>query len=758
MQSAQDWSVGTDTVNDAWIFDAGTKDRASLIVVFKEISGQSVAELYDDENGDGQVSYHLEGTQLRIDETPYWTLQVIALGGWLTSTGSPNLNVQAALDKYLVIGFSTEALAKQYMPHDGKPDIVFEMHDVDANGQAEDFIYRVVANFPKSLGVVRSMLYVNVAGSPSLRPDTSLFWPFLDFKPSPNTATWRFFERTPTVIMDWQEARIVNFELPGYPVEEGYFVKTAQLIRPGEVNNVDIEMPHAYYDLAQNRDRYPELNIRFFTDYLLQDTTTRWQEIRYSWNQFHPGTLIWDYKLGLMADYPVNDLVKFPAFTLKMIPYEQLPYWVTEREWKLTTFVANEGGNQSSSEGIYAWSPWSGADPTSPSNPSKEALSDSIAYLTGSSSIPPYKYFADIWEGYRGEYNFSSPAKPELYFSPIDRRLHLKSIDHGLLNLGDARFVAYENDDQDGYIEQWRYFEDDVLRRQLYYIYSYLLYTDGMEVRLKRTDLPQAVFETLPPRTHAEWQKLGQRLPNPDLNVRPDDFKSMLTQISGSEWSVTVSSLSGFRLTPNGFRFVLDLRPGFKAEGSGGPDVADLQPGSYLVNYDGQFTVAPLTSARPQVVPGSLRLSDPSPVELEPIQIEAVLENNGLEDVANLRVQALVNGPGLSSAQVITETEVALLGGQTAPVHFDWTPPAPGEWQISLVLLNGDDPRAAVISTSEDATLKLEVTHRPALEPQTTWEISNVGQPTPLLLLLTGLGLGAAAVVILGLRGAGKSG
>ena len=683
MLSSADWKEGTDIENDTWVIDIGADGRANLIIQFQSAKGKQVARLYDDVDGDGTVAYHLEGKQVVINESPFWSLEVTARPGWFMENGQANLNINVLLDKPFPAGFEflNEDFAQQYMPHDGRPDAEFEMVDNNHDGVAEYYLSKLLSVFPQRFTVGKSRLWFNAEGEQSMQPDSALFWPFLDLQPVTDAAkdSLRFFDLLPRVSIDWETSSINGFVLPGYPVEAGYWINSESSIEEGQVNDSSFETPHAWYDLAGDQDGIPELNIRLF----MPIGQSR-QEIRYSWNQLNSAKLVWDYKLGMMGNNPIDETVDLHNFSLRMIPYERLPYWVNEHEWELTTFVAREGEPRESSEGIYAWTPWSGADPTSPDNPSVEAYDAALSYVTGADLVPPYQYFNEIWEGFRGEYNFARPQKPILYFSPVDHRLHLKGAEHGLLNLGNTQYVMYDNKDGDDYLDQWSFIETGEIQRQLYVAKSHLIYSGENDMLLKRADIAPSLFETLPPRSHKEWLELGLNLEEYKRELAPDDFKGMVLQFDGPETQIEGATMKDFRFTKGGFRFVLELQPGFRVNGSEALNWNRLPPGAYVVTYNHSMSIEPLTPPAP-----SASLIDAHPIQLKLGHIPVTLRNDGLEDLSDVELQLWATSPEGNTSLVITQT-VTLLAQTTITSALEWAPTTAGEWTLTPVIRQPD--------------------------------------------------------------------
>jgi hypothetical protein len=202
----------------------------------------------------------------------------------------------------------------------------------------------------------------------------------------------------------------------------------------------------------------------------------------------------------------------------------------------------------------------------------------------------------------------------------------------------------------------------------------------------------------------------------------------------------------------DGFRFVLDLQPGFQVTGSVGPDLATIVPGSYVVTFHGgAFDLQPLTSAQPVIEPESLHLSDSTPTVLDPVQVIARINNVGLEDKTNLPVRLYAFRSDTAPQHTDTQT-VTLLAGESVPVRFDWTPMEQGQWQIGLVC--GNEISAPQFPPAR--MLNVQVSASPSLDMETARRLSNIGQPFLLSALVAGLGVSAACLMLVILRTTGN--
>jgi hypothetical protein len=407
-----------------------------------------------------------------------------------------------------------------------------------------------------------------------------------------------------------------------------------------------------------------------------------WQSISYSWNLFNPGSLRWDFKLGLGGNHTINSVVRFNGFSLRTVPFDNLPYWITNREWKMTTFVAREGQGYESAEGIYEWQTDTGEDPESGDNRSVETREASNRYMLGLTSTQPDAFYQHSREGFRAERHFASPAKPMLYFSPVDRKLHLRGAEAGVWNIDGHQEIRYVNLNKDDFLDGWQSFDQNLLRRQLYTLPSHMLLADEQRVLLKQADIQPQLFEVHPPRNHADWSQLRERLTAEQTHFAPDDFRSMLEQFAGQEWQVAPATLADIRRTNQGFRFVLELQPGFRTSGSGGPPLQSLQPGRYVVTYDHDWHVEALTPPEP-----SAELDTGTFTELESGTLRVRVRNDGQEDLAGAELQVWASQPGIEQTLVATRT-LDLLAQVPLTLTLDWTPEWAGEWQINTTLLH----------------------------------------------------------------------
>ena len=741
------WYDVLDFQDSVWIFDAGADGTANLVISFYPEGKALVADLYDDQDGDGQVGVILENDFPAIRETPYPTVRVVAPDGWWQSGDTINFNLDISVDGAVLAAFGSEGIQGRFK-NDGIWDYFIHVRDLDVDGKPDyEWIQVWPYNDPTGWGFIRTQVFQN-AHDDEYPMTGSLFWPFLSASGTQYrqcTVDKSYQRSIAPVLVDWQQGRIACFKelVASRWNEHNWFVYSLARLREDSPDTANWEAPFAFYDLAADHDGYPELEIRvagwrandpYFGGRFIQPV----QFIRYSWDQ--DNNTSWDYKVDLVGRHAITTTIRLPEIAFYSIPYEQLPYWITDRAWDAAALVAVEQKQPYwTSEGIYEWD-------------AKYSLR--AEYVTGIGDMAPDEEYADIPVGFRGEYNFHLGAPPILYFSPVDHKLHLLDAEAGVWNIDGNTEVRYTNLDSDSYLDQWTYTrvitgtQAITTTRQLNAANTHLIYSDNEEVIIRQAQVKPSLFETLPPTNHGEWVALGEKLEANRRDFAPGDFEAMMAQFEGPEMRIDRAALRDFRPTDTGFRFVVTLESGFRAvTGIDWLGLQGLAAGEYAVTCDdGEFCVEPLTPAQPEIVPGSLRLSSPMPTELEPVRVAAILHNAGLEDLITLPVRAYVAGSD-SPAKSIGETTVSLLAGESVPVRFDWIPPVPGECQVTLAW--GDEegqtmPRSAFGSDS----VLVHVAAQPPLDVATVLRISNASQPLALAAFVTSLGLVAASLAL----------
>lgn len=721
------WQEVVDFQNDTWIFDHQADGKANLIVVFGREGSSLVADLYDDRNGDGEVSYQIVDGRVEITENK-WTVRVIAANGWWTKGSLVNFNLRILVDGDVEGMFMVETY-RRWLATDGQTDFDIQVRDLDQDGRPDyDMRTQYVPWLQGSVGLGTQMM-VNWADDEVPLRGGFQPWPYLDLSRTQagGSRIGKGYQSGPPPIQfDPQTGRIEavgEFVASRWNEHNCFFYSTPRWLS-GRINDSNFESPFCFYDLAEDHDGLPELEVRQVywmpndPPFLMGRFPQPIQWIRYSWDQ--DNTLSWRYGLGLVGRHLVESVVTIGDYRVRTIPYAEFPYWVTERDWDLAVF-AEVTHPYWTSEGMYAVS----------------NLEDTVFqnYLAGRSDQPP------SWEinperGFRLEMAIDFNRRPFLYFGSVDRRLHLQGVQEGVWNIDDVHTVKYESLGRTGFVNSWTYSEGNRPEKYLFATDEFLIYADSRKVILQKSRVQPGIFATLPPRNHDEWVTLGQMLMLHKRDFAPEDFQAMMAQFDGPTTRIEGATLRDFRPTDNGFRFILKLGPGFHvAKGEDWLGVQGLAPGEYAVTYkNGAFRTEPLTPARPVLVPGSLRVEGEA-IALHPVRVTSALRNEGLDDASSLPVHLHVRGPG-GHDQVVDEAEVDLLAEEETEVSFAWTPPMAGRWEVWLTL---GDQESEIYLDGE----KLIIDVLPAPKPDLRWILKRtVEKAWPIL----GLGFGLAAV------------
>jgi hypothetical protein len=679
------WPEVAGTTDATWLFDYQGDSTVELIVNFRSSGTALVAELYDAQGDPGRLSYRMsDNGQLIFNSQIAPTVRVVAPDGWWSNNGRVNFNLDIAVDGLVDAAFDVRNKLAKYAVTDGKLDFVIRIRDSDGDGRP-DYDWRTL-RYPDALaktGLPHTFLMVNSADNEApLVP--VLPWPFLGGETYGYLIASAHQTSQPPIQVSWESGTIsaVGEFVSSRGNDAQWFVYSPSEVKPGELSYPDFESPFAWYDLAQDHDRQPELAVRLGYYWANDPAFVKGRFnaplnfVRYSWDQDNDG--YWDYKLGLLGQNEVTSTVALDDLALQVVPYDQLPGWVVDRPWGVATFVAAEGV-RAQGEGIYEWDPstW---------------LTEQ--YFTGFSTEPlpqepgdadVHNDLRQIQTGYRGEYQLALGAKVELYISPIDHRLHLLRGAQGIWKIDDRTELRYANLNGDDYLDEWRYLVDGQLRRQLDVAAERLVYSGDGEIIVQQAQVPPALATLAPPKDHGDWLALQARLKEtPPLKA--DDFKGMLAQFSGPRLHIQGAALRDFRQTEQGFRFILDLQPGFSVDGNDDLGVRGREPGAYAVTYDRTYSIAPLT-------PPQLSLSVQLPQQAgqapnAPIPVRVQATNQGTQDIRGLTLVAEARQGGAPIE--VARQPIDILAGQPVDATFTWQPVLLGDWQLDVRLEDAD--------------------------------------------------------------------
>lgn len=736
MPWGSEWQDVTDFRDDVWIYDVGADGTAQLIVVFDVVDEQYVAMIYDDADGDGVVSYHLDGRQVAIDESDFWYVQVMAGRYWTEYDTLPHKDLTILMDG-APGGLRDDANIAQLVSQDGVIDWEYNVGDKDGDGVNDYQLSYALAPPLRSSSYVEGKATIRVQANnsrPTPYADT-LFWPML--KTEHASGNYRYFDYPPVVTVDWEKGRVSQLGILGFPIEAGYHIYSRVPLSKDAVNALNWENPIAYYDLAHNQNGRAELAVRF--DVIIPfdpifggpayagKIATPSVEVNYTWDQNNDGRV--DYKMNLAANHPIEQVVEFPDFAVKSVPYDEIVPWVRGNTWDVAMLVHHVEGT-TDGEAMYGqgWLIERGYQDGSYFAPTGlQSL-----YMRGLTDRYPIERYQDIDEGMRGEYNFEYFDTPKIYLGALDRQLHLFTAQGGVWNLGEGRYIRYANLDGDPYLDQWQEEQDGAVVQQVNYGRGVYVHNRKGNVQIKLTDAGSALLETQPPGNHEEWQHLDAQLQASQINVKPEDFSGMLSLLSGPAMEIHGAEATGYRPTnQGGFRFVLELTPDYRVSGIDLLGLDGIAPGRYVVeNHSGAFTVAPLS-------PAQLNLDLRQPGGNTIPQVQVIVGNTGLADASNLTLVVEAQDDDGSSVE-LTRTPVQALAGETVQVKVD----IPSFLAAGRALYGRlEDDQGSVVATGEWIALA-------SLEPSYRTAIFGLDQ-TPLLLPV--IGLFAAFVATAGL-------
>jgi hypothetical protein len=358
-------------------------------------------------------------------------------------------------------------------------------------------------------------------------------------------------------------------------------------------------------------------------------------------------------------------VIHFPEFAINAIAPEDLPSWIAEEEWRAATFVEVNIPSYWTSERVYEYTA------------EDERNVVPYRYLTGLISDPPNEVFEKIDPGFRGEYALDMNGPARLYFSPVDRRLHLLGATAGIWNLGEGRELRYGSLGT-AHIRRWTLTDGGRIEAELYLANDHLVYasSDGVSIgELEESNVPDLLT---PPRNHEEWVAMGELVREQGADqFEPDDLETMFGQAVLSVRSVPEASVSDVRLTQAGFEVVMDLpRVPRNADW-----LAGRRPGTYVISYrEGEGF-----SAR-RARPATIEVSAPIPVgepALAGTETTLAINVRNLGDIDDTGVRVTAYA-GRSSAQMqpIGSTRVDVPAGESREARIAWLPSASGEWLV----------------------------------------------------------------------------
>jgi hypothetical protein len=440
--------------------------------------------------------------------------------------------------------------------------------------------------------------------------------------------------------------------------------------------------------------------------------------------------------LKMVGQHPVSSTKQLGDYSFHTVKYDIFPRWLMEKPWEGISFIAVEEQYYSSSEGVYEW----------------DLVDQSWRnYANGLTDHAPEAAFEALEVGLRGEHRVGKSLRPQLYLSAIDQRIHLFGAEEGIWRFAEGSRIEYWDLDENGFVDRWKAWVDDRLKAGLAKTSGFLIYHEPEFVALTQIDTPDSVFTVAPPQNHDHWTTLQALLDNNQKRLS-NDLSLIFEQFATSSLQIKHGELKAFRHTPNGFRFLLELQPGYALNGQDILGIQGNQPGQYLVEFDGdQFNVRP-------TAPASLRASDihlaadsDAFQELQWISIETEIVNEGLEDSNALPLCARFTGPD-GHQDVLTQTVTLIPGEGSVRVAWEWLPVGAGTWHLRV---ETDRNAAADSPDSQEVLVTAAIKIKPNTPDLLRLIAVTGGEPCGIAVLLASIVLFGAGIAAFWIRAQG---
>jgi hypothetical protein len=729
MQWSTDWYSGTDFEDDMWLFKPNGTDFARLIIHFHVEDGLHIADFYHDDNNDRVVQYSLAANSI-IDileaDTP--ALRLFSRGPWVLPNGLPNINLR--WEVYRVADAERSLGGRTIFPQNGRLNSQGELVDQDGDGIIDYELGQSFPNLPFDWLYPRTGLNV-YEDNTQFTYQNAAFFPYLG---SIRQTPWEGSQSLrspgdpiPPIMVEWElgKIRAIASFMPLWGGDRLRFNSYTQLERNEE--NVLYFERFGHFSFSGTDD--PDLIIRWDLSHSPNhqvETDPDLFQVQISWHRPDDvGTLLWDYKLELAGLRPAPEsVIQFADFGVREVPLALWPSWFTEQTWAFGSLIDTEGTSYATNETVYEWNSIEGTVINVTTGEEVAGARDGQAsYLLGNITETPARFYTQLRPGFRGEYADLLNTHALMYFSPIDRKLHLRGSTQGVWNLGYEREIRYANLGGD-YLNHWMERTGETITSELYAVPNFLLYNGIEGVYIRRAAYEPVLFTTLHPRTREEWLAFDAALTEHERDFAPDDFLRMLEQFNGTTAIFERATVSDVRLLENGgFRFSLHLRATTHAQSDDAifsPMTSLIAPGNYEVIWTGNaFAVQPLTAPDLQITRFEASPADNSPdlTSLHPVRVSFTLANAGLQDLHNVQVRLFATRtnplPSTTASSVRPEpifTQIIQLEGETSEaLEYIWAPPQPGEWALHLdaVTQAGDYISNANLTTQQTLTLVL---------------------------------------------------
>lgn len=710
LQRLDNWRHATEYDGIRVIYDAGSDGTAEVVVDFKRRQGRwsHVAHVYDSETRD--LGYEVRGASVSLPELEASepALVVKSASPWIHQ-GQVSYDLQIVCPPGARCSFDEPT-------YNRTKNVTISVADRNDDGEPEYEVRQVDTRFSPRASIMRTQLMVSTESERTLNQDDGVLWPYLGT--SGRDYTRRYRSMYPPIQVNWEVGRIVGVSefVASRGEEDNYFIYSFREFDPHEVNPPSFEYPFSFYDLANDDDEVPELQIRMVAEaqgsyfglgLSPQTLPFPFTQSRYSWDQNNDGE--WDYKIDVTGTNSYSEVTRVGPYRLRKPSYGVLPDWVLSHRWQGAQFVHAVNGFRSS-EGIYA----GGYD--------RETRRKILGLEAKSGPL-----FANSPSGYRLEVSGAYNARPRIYHSPVDKGLHLYGLDYGFWNrTGDRSTVRYDNVDSDPFVDMWR-IRGEEQSETLVAENETLVYADSEAISFKRTAINQSTFVTQPPKTTREWSQLRSRLNRSGAVTA--NLGSRFSRYDGETFAVTDATFTDYVPTDDGFRIYATLSSESRMRNTSLtlPDTNQV----VFVFHDDQGTVDVHRATPPSLSLKNASADAESITPLEQNMINIAVRNDGWQTARNVTV-ALTDDDG-----TIANRTVSVVGKQTRTVKLQWWPTS--DYTESTIEVRFDGETVAtqpLVGTLE---------HREAPSLLVRYGIGNWSTP---LTLGTGLAVSLGLLVI----------
>lgn len=712
VQRTQPWWRWGNTSTDAYIFSFGEDRGVDLILDFGPLPAQegttqaTLFHLIDESRFGVVVSPDApEGYSLPADVDPALTLQPL-FGSWLVD-GKANFNL----------------VKTNFVRYNGDLQEFYGEVRAARPGVPLWATNRLINDRHPHLGYPRFGAHVRADPTVPYELATPLMptWPYLSV-----TFSAPHWGPNRPIVFETSKGQLSQF-WAGFHTAGSYQINSISL-----PPHTDFEAPFAFYRFDPGAGQYANLALRSvvwpasspFGPPIWGVPRT---SIRMSWTAEDP--TLWRYSLTVLGNHVMTDRVSIGRTRVQAVPYRKFPRWVTEKPWKVATFVeATEG--EKGSEGIYDYAVVDNYQTDFWAEGLRETVPTTFhSPFVALSKIDPRR----LSEGFRGEYSAVYNRTPRLYMSPVDNRVHLLHATGGLWNLGTERILRVANLDNDHHLDAWwrekievnsrrARAQDGEVEEALYSVDDLFIHTGPSSMTIKNSVHPPSLGTPPLPTDSTAWKSFLDT--TSFLEPRdPWELRSWLDAFPGETLELHGATLSNVASSEREFRFVLELPKAVRLSGTLDiPLFSSFIPGRYLIRYDrrakdwkGEAAIPPKlapfirTSALTTFTPGSLELH---------------LRNRGNLDLtadAALRV-----GPTVMKRWEALHIE----GTSTLHESIPWVPNEPGRWPVTLR-----------VGTERFSLGTVEVKHTPRVAELNAFLL-------PIEDRLTSLGLLVAAVLL----------